>query len=291
MSAIDLDDDFIRIETAINDFDQHGDAPLRKGESPFQWSLIEAESLALLDRASDPRIAGWYCRASIATRGIEGVADGINALVTALEASPIFVANASETVEFDDDLLALHLGWLATPRFAHNLRRAVVDQSISATTLADLANASVAPSTLGVSGEVGAAVRQALVRARDAFIRLSARLGKPLTELLQLDVHRSLLEDAIAALGASVADRLDELLPSVARAAVESSEGLRSRDEAAVLLDRLLAYFEEREPGHPATIFLVRVQRMLGANFETLMKELYADADVLIARIDRPHAP
>jgi len=56
------------------------------------------------------------------------------------------------------------------------------------------------------------------------------------------------------------------------------------------MLSRMVAYFQAHEPSHPAPIFLNRVQRMLGANFETLMDELYPEADQLIAKLERPKA-
>ena len=63
---------------------------------------------------------------------------------------------------------------------------------------------------------------------------------------------------------------------------------LSDRSDVSQMLAHIITYFRTYEPSHPAPIFLNRVQRMLGANFEELMGELYPDAQQLIAKIERP---
>jgi type VI secretion system protein ImpA len=60
------------------------------------------------------------------------------------------------------------------------------------------------------------------------------------------------------------------------------------REEVQQSLTALIAYFREHEPGHPAPLLLQRVQRMVGASFETILAELYADAEQLVARVEKP---
>jgi type VI secretion system protein ImpA len=61
-----------------------------------------------------------------------------------------------------------------------------------------------------------------------------------------------------------------------------------SRDDVRRTLDKLLEYFQVHEPGHPAPVLLSRVRRMVGADFETLMNELYQDGPKLVQLINAP---
>jgi len=63
---------------------------------------------------------------------------------------------------------------------------------------------------------------------------------------------------------------------------------ISDRGDANRVLDLLIGYFKANEPGHPAPIFLERVQRMLGASFEELMRELYQEAPALLSRLQKP---
>jgi type VI secretion system protein ImpA len=196
---LDLDDEFMRIEAAICAHDENGDAPLRKGEAAFQWSAIEADSLALLAREKDPRVAGWYCRASVATRGLGGLIDGIRALVSALE--PTSESSALTDDDIDHELLAIHLGWLASPRFAHALRHATLSPDGGTLTIGDLAEGFSDAAPLAISREARKAIRASFSHALDAFASLDDQLGAPLSDSLNLAAHRAVLTDALASLG------------------------------------------------------------------------------------------
>jgi type VI secretion system protein ImpA len=49
---------------------------------------------------------------------------------------------------------------------------------------------------------------------------------------------------------------------------------IRSRDEAAAMLNKVCAYFEVHEPGHPAPYLIRRVQQLIPLNFHEIIRNL-----------------
>lgn len=61
-------------------------------------------------------------------------------------------------------------------------------------------------------------------------------------------------------------------------ASLLSAGNITSRQDAILMLDRVIEYFNRHEPGHPAPIFIKRTQKMIGMDFEAIVQELIPDA-------------
>lgn len=279
---LDFDVDFIRIDAAICEYDAVGLAPVRKGGEPFHWGTVESASRVLLGKAADLRVGVWLLRAALAQRGLAGAADGLEAL-GAIAARPLANIRPAGLPDAPaGELHALHLAWLSGPAFLHQLThsRLNLDCGISVRQL------------IKGHGDLPLVERE---RVRCDVSRMRAGLAR----LLDLSVLENFAEQFDCAGLNAVLEELDTALtPSraalSAKSALEAAPGaalpesLSSREEVAAALDRVIAYFHEYEPGHPAPIFLARAKRMLGAGFEELMAELFAESDALVARLDRP---
>lgn len=53
---------------------------------------------------------------------------------------------------------------------------------------------------------------------------------------------------------------------------------INTRSEAVLLLDNVLQYFQVHEPSHPAPILIKRAQKMIGMDFESIIKELLPES-------------
>jgi type VI secretion system protein ImpA len=52
----------------------------------------------------------------------------------------------------------------------------------------------------------------------------------------------------------------------------------QNRRDAIIMLDLILDYFAQHEPGHPAPVFIRRAQKMIGMNFAEIVEEMLPDA-------------
>jgi type VI secretion system protein ImpA len=52
----------------------------------------------------------------------------------------------------------------------------------------------------------------------------------------------------------------------------------QNRRDAIIMLDSVLDYFAQHEPGHPAPVFIRRAQKMIGMNFAEIVEEMLPDA-------------
>jgi type VI secretion system protein ImpA len=280
--------EFQELDALVNAFDSEGLGPLRKGERPFQWDAVASAAQVLLAQSPDLRVALWLLRALFAQRGLVGMAEGlarISALLALPEHSVFPRAHDGEPVR---EAHAITLAWLGSAALLHQLR--------SARLAPELALA-------GTDLHLNPALALALEPSLKAALLAAAQGG-----LQHLDSIIAALQQVGVDLAFNIAPLREELqfqgqvlnaqaAPSgadgVAQAPVQglaSGADLHTRAEVQQALNGLICYFQVHEPGHPAPLLLQRVQRMLGASFEELMGELYADAKNMIARIDKPQA-
>lgn len=283
---LDFDADFARVDAAICEYDAVGHTPLRKGAEPFHWTSVESVSRTLLSKAADVRVGVWLLRAALAQRGLAGAAEGLSAL-GAIAAQPLEnIRPAGQPDAPAGETHALHLAWLCGPAFLHQLThsRLCADSEIR----------------VGQLAKDSAAVPPA---ARERALWDLSRLRAGLAGLTELSKREGFAEQFDCAGLHALLDELQAALTPPASAAPAAAPvlaeaaptprglpagALKSREEVAAALDLIVAYFREHEPGHPAPIFLLRAKRMLGAGFEELMAELFAESDALVAKLDRP---
>lgn len=291
--SLDFDEDFLKIDAAICEYDAVGLVPQRKGESAFQWAAVETTCIALLKKAKDVRVGIWHLRACIARRGLTGVADGVSVLAE-LMAAPIGELHPRALAdESPGEALLIHLGWLAGSQFLHQLGSSRFEDRDA--TLSDLADGRAASILEDRDYAAGATVL--LGRIKESLSEISqslATVGQDLDASRALDLL-DLAASRLSQVSVSAPDRVCEAVaePNADARQPEVTEpggALRTRQDVGVALERIVEYFRVHEPSHPAPIFLSRIQRMLGAGFEEVMAELYPEAMSLLAQLNRPQS-
>ncbi|BBH13044.1 MULTISPECIES: type VI secretion system ImpA family N-terminal domain-containing protein [Chromobacterium] len=288
LDELDFDADFARVDAAICEYDAVGHVPLRKGAEPFHWTSVESTCRTLLSKAADVRVGVWLLRAAIAQRGLAGAAEGLAALGAIAEQPLENIRPAGQPDAPAGETHALHLAWLCGPAFLHQLAHS----RLSADSEVSVGQLTKDPTAAGPA-------------AREQALRDLSRLRAGLAGLTDLSESEgfaeqfdcagliALLDELEAALTpalAAVPEEVPGLSEAVPAARALPAGALKSREEVAAALDLIVAYFREHEPGHPAPIFLLRAKRMLGAGFEELMAELFAESDALVAKLDRPRS-
>ena len=105
--------------------------------------------------------------------------------------------------------------------------------------------------------------------------KLLAQIGSSLGGDESLDVETADTEgDALA----------DGLMPSGAA----RDGGIRSRRDALRMLDRVIAYFEQAEPGNPAPLLLIRAKQLIGVSFFDIVTNLAPNALDTIETVTGP---
>lgn len=277
---------FQSVDAMVSTYDAEGEGPLRKGEVAFNWAIVEELCLPLAEKTADLRVGIWLVRAALASLQISKVLESLDRIAKWVSLSPDQLHPLP--MEADDDIHALILGWLASPAFMYGL------EQLPAYAKSDLTLAAIEsyeqPHLAMQQGEKSELAQQ-LKQLLDAINSIEKHIfdgysveGRSLIRASQLlerclkkvGLHESVLEQ--------INTRSDDLSPE------QGSGPLNSRNDVKQMLTQMIAYFQAHEPSHPAPIFLNRVQRMLGANFEELLDELYPDAQQLIAKIERPKA-
>ncbi len=286
---LDFDEDFMRIDAAICEYDAIGTAPQRKGESAFQWTSIEKACLVLLARAQDIRVAIWYIRACMARRGIAGLAESVGVLAGIMSLPVEAIHPRALPGEVPEDIHALHLGWISGPQFLHQFGCASLGET-------DVSLNSLANGEAGVILKDPAqktAASNFLHKIQDSFLKISESV-KVAEQRFDITDVLTLLSQALSRINTngSVDARDESSIPTVEPVRHgglhENPSSLTTRKEVEVALDRIVEYFRVHEPGHPAPIFLMRVRRMLGAGFEEIMAELYSEGAALAAQLGNP---
>ncbi|AUH51018.1 hypothetical protein CXB49_09435 [Chromobacterium sp. ATCC 53434] len=282
---LDSDADFIRIDAVICEHDAVGQGPLRKGSEPFHWLTVETVSRALLARSADVRVGVWLLRAAVAQRGLAGAAEGLAVLGELATRPAGTIRPIAAHDETAGELHGPHLAWLCGDAFLHQLRHSRLSPASDASVLQLLSNG---PAGVSLAEQEGA--RRALQGMRVDLVRLT-RLSEQEAFVEPFDCSRliALLDDLAAELSTPAPP--GGTGPPASAPSDPASAVMLSREDVAAALDSIIAYFREHEPGHPAPIFLLRTKRMLGAGFEDLMAELFAESDALVAKLDRPRPP
>lgn len=287
---LDFDEDFIRVNALICEYDSVGNALQRKGENAFQWSSIENICSELLNKVGDIRVAIWYIRACMAEHGIAGLAKGVSRLAGIMSLPADEIHPRAQPGDSSGDIHALHLGWITGPQFLHQSGSTKFEEA--GVTLAGLAEGDATAVThLESSGHRVTAyaflldIKESLLKIEESM--LAAAQHFEISRVLGL-IDRALarLKPAQTADATPVTQTHDD--GEVWRSGFNAHTVLATRQDVGAALECIAEYFRVREPSHPAPIFLSRIQRMLGAGFDEVMAELYPDGVALAAQLGRP---
>lgn len=305
------------IDQLISEHEADFDAPVRKGKEVFEWRRIAEDCEALAKESNDLRVALWWLRARAQIGGLEAWADGLAYILELLELPEASVYPLGDEDFSGGDIHATVLNWLACPRSVACFRLLPLTADGAwkvGFLLPDPATGVHAPESeqnkfreaIHLAPDHTSLNLALLNRAKACVEEIAIRLDE------RAPGNGCDFSDLISALG-HAAQRLESMSPlfrecvedGVAEEFVrpdsgpglrmlEGGEGvpeglvLRSRDDVRVVLAALERYYRDFESGHPATIFIQRLQRMVDMSFESLMQELFSESERLLDRLKKP---
>ncbi|WP_053115916.1 ImpA family type VI secretion system protein [Winslowiella iniecta] len=270
----------------------------------INWLDIREKSERLLMVCHDLRVIIWFMRAGFHTLGVAALWQGIKLIDDLLAAKEtVYPLLVDEPVGSGH---AAALGWLSTPSCLSELKKARLASEIGLTfeavyenalqsaestvTFAELIvmldsadsgyqaqNTPVLSQQLAFVGEALERIEQYANQNSDGYLlecrNLRAVIGKLAAQLSGLN------SDAETPFSDEMSG--EDLLADPAQATsanVRMDGKIRTRQEAILMLDRIIDYFKTYEPSHPAPIFIKRSQKMIGMEFENIVEELMPDA-------------
>jgi len=278
------------------------------------WRAVSEQAQALLRRAKDVRPAMLLLRASTRQHGLAGFDLGLQLLFGLLDR---FWDGIHPALDADDDNdPTMRINALAPLADEGMVLRDLYDatvgtaRGVGTVRVRDIAAAHNAPPAQG--GENGyspAQVQGALEEiqaehpdVRTLLLGLAGRVGQ-LQALLSdrtgrgdtLDLARlrtlcAVLRQAATAAGGSTSDAtgsgtpedaLDAPADTAGRAGTgaEAARGeIRNRQDALQMLDRVIRYLEQTEPGNPAPLLIERAKKLIGVSFFEIMANLAPNA-------------
>ena len=283
ISEKDPPEEFFSLEALVSDHDADADAPLRRGAQPFSWQTVESMARALLNQYRDIRVAIWLMRAAMMQRAVSGLAEGLQAVTGVLQG--LTVEALSQEARED---LALQLSWIASGGFRAQVERlptALPAPQESLGALKKFPEVEAAGQALSGLHAALTDAGVALVEIEQFCARLDVLPPADFGALLSLIQQAAECTTPTGSREGFVPEQHPTNLQDIRSDPISS---IGCREDAKNIIDLLIEYFQTHEPGHPAPIFLSRVRKMIGADFETLMNELFLDGQKLIQLINTP---
>jgi type VI secretion system protein ImpA len=294
------------------DEQQFGDTVIPAVEP--EWRVLIGSATELLGRTKDVRIAVLALRAATRTQGIAGFSLGLTLLLELLER---FWDTIHPQLDADDDNdPTMRLNALAPLGDSNNgciVLRDLYDcaigtsRTVGAIRVRDLAiaHSKLAPSgsdpgytmaqVEGALQDIHAAQPEvietaigvaALVQKLESLIEdKTGRAAdvdlKPLRGITH--VLRQACQTATGTATGAQGDAAGEQAGGGAAAGVASAGGairgeISSRQDALLMLDKVITFLERTEPGNPAPLLIQRAKRLVGVSFMDIMNDLAPDA-------------
>ncbi len=294
------------------DEQQFGDTVIPAVEP--EWRVLIGSATELLGRSKDVRVAVLALRAATRTQGIAGFSLGLTLLLELLER---FWDTIHPQLDADDDNdPTMRLNALAPLGDSNNgciVLRDLYDcaigtsRTVGAIRVRDLA---IAHSKLAPSGsdpgytmaQVEGALQDiyaaqpevietaigvaALVQKLETLIEEKTGRAadidlKPLRGITH--VLRQACQTATGTATSAQGDAAGEQAGAGAAVGVASAGGairgeISSRQDALLMLDKVIAFLERTEPGNPAPLLIQRAKRLVGVSFMDIMNDLAPDA-------------
>jgi type VI secretion system protein ImpA len=277
--SLEYDERYVALESLWEEqLPDHGELPPERNSNDWRRAVREAE--ALLAESADLRIACWLLRANLKLSGLPALLAGVARIADLLKMSgPHLHPLADEG--HPASAYASAIAWLGTPQCLHEVRAVRLHED-HASTVKDFVES---PETLrhGVVPD-GGALRDCAARLEE----IEGCVNEPATGYF-LDIQH------LATLLRSIAAACDIAAPPIAfDTEAEDNNTVvpplaavicRSRSDAFQMLDTLVDYFRVNEPSHPAPIFLRRIQRTIGMDFEGIVNELMPEAAPGLSRL------
>ena len=275
-----------------------------------EWSVVADQAEALLRRTKDVRPGVLLLRAASRRQGITGFSMGLTLLTGMLDTFWDGIHPKLDAEEDNDpttrlnalapladeamvlrDLYDAHIG-TAQGIGPIRVRDVAIANNELAAVGADGLSASQVQGGLELIHAADPQVFQTLLGIQPTVMRLQTLLAERtgLFDAVDLSRLRSVArvlhqvattftggtaEAADEAAGADAAASGDAASPS-ARAAAPGE--IRSRADALQMLDRVIRYLEQTEPGNPAPLLIARAKQLIGVNFFEIMANLAPNA-------------
>jgi type VI secretion system protein ImpA len=301
----------LEAEARPKDEQQFGDTVIAAVEP--EWRVLIGSATDLLKRSKDVRVAVLALRAATRTQGIAGFSLGLTLLLELLER---FWDTIHPQLDVDDDNdPTMRLNALAPLADGNNgciVLRDLYDcvigtsRTVGAIRVRDLA---IASSKLSPSGSdpgytmaqiegalqdihgaqpevietaigVAALVQKLEVLIEDKTGRAAELDLKPLRSATHL--LRQVCQAASGTASEEGAAAGEEPAADGAAGVARSGGAIRgdisSRQDALLMLDKVIAFLERTEPGNPAPLLIQRAKRLVGVSFIDIMNDLAPDA-------------
>jgi len=272
---MDFDEDFQKLDSMMSSFELEGEsAPLKLGQQAFSWEGVIELSESILQRGADLRVAIWWVQALAVESRLSALVVAFQTIEQWLKTEKPDLYPQPEEDESREEVIALNLSWLGSDKFISVLQKIKIDEET------ELQQLKANPTKL----ELNEDLKSDLVRLHGSLMYVN--------DFMQAVPGEQMYD--IAAVVKWISDLLSQKQESAHQGEVvvhsqkNSISEIKTRDDVAKVITSMMKYFQEYEPGHPAPILLERVQRMLGASFQEILKELYQDAPQLVSRIERP---
>ncbi|MGZ2747068.1 type VI secretion system protein TssA [Burkholderia stagnalis] len=284
---IELDDDFIFVDSMVHELDSYGEYSSDDGGRGSSWGAIEKACIRLLEKEGDVRVAIWYIRAGLERKDFHAFRSGMEALSRILAGFQQKAQASSHSDELELEVYLAQVAWLSTPQFARklgSLNLSGIDASIS-----DIRQNKFGPfvpdeSLDKLCGEIQ--------EVAGFFDRVARWVESHSDQGVDLDDSILLLTDVVKVLRGATEKSIQEDVGIVSHEPKDVRRGnlasISSRADVDSAIDEIIRYFKAHEPSHPAPILLMRVKKLVGADFSELMQELYAEGVTLVAQLGRP---
>ncbi|MHC9060920.1 type VI secretion system protein TssA [Pantoea sp. y20] len=281
------------------------DSPVDTPEnnSVINWIDISEKCSRLLAVCKDLRVMMWRLRAELRTRGVAALYESLHEIDSLLTSEErLYPHIPDEPVGCSH---AAALGWLSAGTCTSELKsaRLVSVQSLTfgslVQTLAQESNENVSFSELIVILEKVTDSYQeqgypTLLRLLFSCVEALKRIenyANQHSDDYQLDCSglRMLLSKTHAKLAELSSKEIDETVENSIyeepALLLSSAQGkIKSRQDAILMLDKIIDYFKTYEPSHPAPIFIRRSQKMIGMEFGEIIEELMPEASDTLAK-------
>ena len=310
---LEYDPDFLALDEAARGKPdrQMGDSIIA-GEPP-DWREVEEQSIQLLGKTKDLRIACHLTRASLALHGLPGLTAGLSLIRQLCEKywQPVYPLLDAE----DDNDPTMRMNGMASlaaeTGLLRDLRecRLAVATGIGAVKFrdAEIALEVFKPTDEGggpppmtaaeVDGivqtqlEAGGELRNDPQLAFDQAHALSDVLSEHVAVHLAVDLAPLMARlKPVAALYRRIIESLAPVADGAAGAggpagALSLAGEIQNRDQAVRLLDKVCQYFERAEPANPAPLLIRRAQRLMTMSFLDIMRDMAPDSVPTIENI------
>lgn len=269
---------------------------------------IIVDSKQLLQQSADLSVACWLLRAELKVHGLQAFFRGIRRIHDLIIGGGIHLHPIAE----DGHPCSSHasaLAWLATTHCLNSLHAAPLSASNSRTTLKDLLflinTGKKNPETARKQRELISHLNEeSLSQGYTSFAEALSNSIAMLDDIsqktnshaigytLNIDSITRTFRNVLADMNNHGENNSNVInLQNQTTTAVNPGNScfliknqFQSREDVITQLEEIINYFKIHEPGHPAPIFIRRVQKMIGMDFESIITELIPEASPALSK-------